>query len=66
MYDHVKQVRRIRAKVRKTKMDLSNPDIDPLCVMQGLIPELIKSVTQDGKIAVLMMDQTQTPPDFHW
>ncbi len=42
----------------------SDSGIDPLRVMQGLIPDLIKSVTQKGEAAVMMMDQTQITPEF--
>ena len=38
---------------------LSHPCIDPMRVMEGVVPHLIQSVTQNGETAVLMLDQTQ-------
>lgn len=43
---------------------LSNPAIDPLRVMGGVMPHLMESVTQKGETVVLMLDQTQITPEF--
>lgn len=43
---------------------LSNNKIDPFRVMEGLGPELFRSVTANNQTAVIMIDQTQITPDF--
>lgn len=43
---------------------LQNPMIDPLCVMAGFVGELIEKACENGKTAVLMLDQSKVGDGF--
>jgi hypothetical protein len=43
---------------------LANEKIQPNKVMKGFIPELLKTITEQGQIAVLMLDQSQVSKNF--
>ena len=43
---------------------LANDKIQPNKVMEGFIPELLRSITEQGQIAILMLDQSQVNKDF--
>lgn len=43
---------------------LANDKIQPNRVMEGFIPELLETITAQGQIAVLMLDQSQVNKDF--
>lgn len=43
---------------------LSNPRIKPLEVMKGFIPDLLSTLTSNGQVAILMLDQSQVGNGF--
>jgi Transposase DDE domain len=43
---------------------LSNPLVDPLRVMRGFVPEILSSLGADGKIVILMLDQSKIRDGF--
>lgn len=59
-----RKVQKEESKQRYIWRFLSHSRINPLRVMEGVIPHLIQSVTQNGKTAVLMLDQTQITSEF--
>jgi hypothetical protein len=59
-----RDVEKEESKQRYIWRFLSHPRINPLRVMEGVIPHLIQSVTQNDATAVLMLDQTQITSEF--
>ena len=43
---------------------LSNPKIDPVRVMKGFIPEIVQTLTSEGQVAILMLDQSKVGKGF--
>lgn len=43
---------------------LSNPRINPIEVMRGFIPQLLYTLTSNGQVAILMLDQSQIGNGF--
>ena len=53
-----------KSKERYISRFLSNSLIKPLCVMRGFIPELVEVMGADGKVVILMLDQSKISDGF--
>lgn len=53
-----------KSKERYISRFLSNVLIKPICVMKGFIPELVEVMGTNGKVVILMLDQSKISDGF--
>lgn len=59
-----RQVKSSEENYRYISRWLSNPRIKPIKVMNGFIPQLLRMLTRNGQVAVLMLDQSKIGNGF--